>query len=273
MEKIKCPICNSEDFNNYINLKDRFKISDSTFKLVKCKCNFIYLNPRPKEDNISKYYKHINYSPHSEVGLFYRLAQKFSFRWKYKLIKRYYTDDSKLLDYGSGKSEFGKFLEKKGIDVNNYEPILKTEDKNNLEQKYKIITLWHSLEHIHNLSKCLNSIISMLKPEGVVIIAVPNINAAEISFFKDEWIAYDAPRHLYHFNEKSIKNLLSNHGLKIIKSQTILQDTFYNILLSIKTKNIILKLLKFLFISSISYFKIIFNSNSSSSKLYLCIKK
>ena len=90
MEKINCPICGSNNNKSYISLKDRL-VSNKTdiFTLVKCQCNFVFLNPRPSELEISKYYSHINYYPHTKNGILYRIAQKISFFWKYNLIKRY----------------------------------------------------------------------------------------------------------------------------------------------------------------------------------------
>lgn len=273
MEKINCPICDSSQSYNFIKLKDRFKTKNTTFKLVKCTCGLVYLNPRPNELDICNYYKNINYTPHNKVSIFYKLAQSFSYNWKYKLVKSNCSTGAQLLDYGSGKGEFSNYLQNKGLNVDNYEPILETNDEKIINKSYDIITLWHSLEHIHDLSKAINKIKMILKANGLIIIAVPNLDAAEEPFFKNEWAAYDAPRHLYHFNEDSINNLLSKHGLKIIKSQNILQDTFYNIYLSIKTNNIILKAVKLFFISILCYLKILFNSKYSSSKLYLCTKK
>jgi len=276
MELINCPICNSSNSIFYLNLKDRFNISDDVFSLVKCECSFIYLNPRPNETEINKYYNTKDYSPHNKVTIFYKLAQHFSFKWKFNLIKKYANKKNKILDYGSGKSEFSDYLNKRNFEVNSYEPILDNTNSSNVinqKQKYSIITLWHSLEHIHDLSKALKQIRKSLDKKGYFFLAIPNIDAIEKKIFKKNWVAYDAPRHLYHFNEFTLNNLLVKYDFKIIKSKTIFQDTFYNIYLSIQSNNLIIKLFKFVYISIISFFTILFNNNKSSSKLYICIKK
>tara|TARA_Y100000746_G_scaffold209997_1_gene200021 strand:- start:647 stop:1468 length:822 start_codon:yes stop_codon:yes gene_type:complete len=272
METINCQICSSNSYKEYLSVKDRFNISKNYFQLVKCECGFIYLNPRPDEEEISKYYSSKAYSPHSNTSIFYKTAQSFSFRWKFKLINRYVGKNKQILDYGSGKGEFGDYLDKKGFNVNNYEPILDSFNSLIDNKKYDIITLWHSLEHIHDLPKALDCIYKALDNKGYVFFAIPNIDAVEKGFFDKDWVAYDAPRHLYHFNEKSLNKLLSKHKFKIIESKSIFQDTFYNIYLSIQSKNFVLKLFKFIYISFISFFTILFNNNKSSSKLYICIK-
>ena len=68
MEKIKCPICSSSNFKHFKNLKDRLEITNDIFLLVKCECDFVYLNPRPNQSEISKYYKHNQYHSHFSVN-------------------------------------------------------------------------------------------------------------------------------------------------------------------------------------------------------------
>ena len=267
MEKINCPICGSNNNTFYLSLKDRLgSDKGETFNLVKCDCNFVFLNPRPSELEISKYYSHKNYSPHKKNSFLYRLAQKISFFWKYNLIKRY-GSKTRILDYGSGMGDFSSYMNKKGFSVDSYEPILNS--KNEIKSNYNIITMWHSLEHIHDLEASFETINNNLKDNGYLIIAVPNLDAAEISYFNENWAPYDAPRHLYHFNFNSINNLLDKYGFKIIKHKMVLQDTFYNVYLSLKKRSYIY----FIYAFFLSIFKILLNSNKASSKLYICIKK
>ena len=87
-------------------------------------------------------------------------------------------------------------------------PSLSIED--NFPIECNIISMWHSLEHIHDIEGIFNLIDAKLTADGTLIIAVPNINAYERKFFKSSWIAYDSPRHLYHFNPDSIKTVSDN---------------------------------------------------------------
>ena len=267
MEKINCPICSSNNNSLYLSLKDRLDSDKTeTFNLVKCHCQFVFLNPRPSESEISKYYSYNDYSPHKKNGFLYRFAQKISFFWKYFLIKRY-ANEAKILDYGSGMGSFSSYMIRKGFSIDNYEPILNS--KNEIKNDYSIITMWHSLEHIHDLEGSFQIINKALKDNGHLIIAVPNLNAAEISYFNENWAPYDAPRHLYHFNLNSIDNLLNKYGFKIIRHTSIIQDTFYNIYLSLNKRSYIY----FGYVFFLSILKILLNSNKASSKLYICVKK
>ena len=282
MELISCPVCNSNDSSLYVKLKDRLKTNNETFSLVQCKCTFIYLNPRPNENNIAEFYRNNNYSPHGKSGFFYKLAQKISFKWKLRIINKYLVNCNKplILDYGSGKGEFADYLIKKSFHIDKYDPIFTKKNSqmysnlNQINKQYDIITLWHSLEHAHKLNQTLEKIYKLLSDKGVLLIAVPNINAAEKEYFRDGWAAYDAPRHLYHFSFKTMLNFLNKHGLKMIELKPIYQDTFYNTYLSLSSKYFLMKLIKACCISMISFLKILFSDKqNSSSLLYICIKK
>ena len=90
METINCIICNNDKFVDYISFPKTN--SDDIFKLVKCECDFIYLNPRPDSIEISKFYNK-EYIPHlikskSFFESLYAFVQKFTFKWKLKIIKK-----------------------------------------------------------------------------------------------------------------------------------------------------------------------------------------
>ena len=64
MEKIKCIICDSDNSEYFLSIKDRFNKND-LYNLVRCFCGLIYLNPRPTELEINKFYQNIDYDPHN----------------------------------------------------------------------------------------------------------------------------------------------------------------------------------------------------------------
>ena len=104
------------------------------------------------------------------------------------------------------------------------------------------------------------------------MIAAPNIHAIEKKYFKENWVAYDAPRHLYHFDLQTINKLCNNKNFKIIKSYSLIQDTAHNILLSLKDysiKQVIYGLI--IFLSTIS--KILYRGPKYSSSFLIICKR
>ena len=131
----------------------------------------VYLNPRPDKREASLYYQFPNYDPHRTISenrwsTMYHLVQKFTLWWKYNKIASN-KSSGRLLDIGGGKGEFAVFMAEKGWDVVLQDSISGIEGKTisqniefvkdlnllNDDKKFDVITLWHSLEHIHNISE------------------------------------------------------------------------------------------------------------------------
>ena len=275
MESINCPICESTQNKHYKSFKEKNNIDQ--FNLVKCDCNFIFLNPRPDSNEIKKYYDS-EYLPHTKSKSFfnslYNFTQRLTFYWKLKIIKKNIPEYTNVLDIGGGSGKFSSYLNNCNIKTINYEPNLSKVSisldnliKNNI--KFDLIMFWHSIEHIHDINTILSISNDLLNPDGRILIAAPNHNAYERKFFKEKWVAYDLPRHLYHFNYNSLKKLINKHNFDIVKYMTMYQDTLFNILLSLKSYNII----KLFYISIISLFNIVLNKKKGSSLLYICKKR
>ena len=290
MEKIKCIICESDESVDYLQLTDRLSVAQTKYHLVKCKCNFVYLNPRPTFYDISSYYQSKKYDPHYTTNeriwnKFYRFVQFFTLRWKYSKIPDI-GKTKNLLDIGAGQGEFASFMRDKGwsvvtqdtnIDINqkdyaHHYNFVKDLKQINESESFNVITLWHSLEHIHNVKDLFHQINRLLSREGFLLIAVPNLQAPERKSFGIKWAAFDVPRHLYHFHPDSIKRLCIKYDFNIIRKFSLLQDSPYNILLSIIDKSLmqLLRAAIILFMTLIQ--SIIRGPDYSSSFLVICKK-
>ena len=274
MELINCIICNSDKFYDNLEISDHSNPS-VIFNLVKCDCGLIFLNPRPDSVEISKYYNE-KYLPHviTKKNFFnriYRFIQRFTFRWKVSIIKKYSGDFSNVLDIGGGAGGFCNYLKNKNKIAINFDPYLSDSSKFDLNKnvnKYDLITMWHSLEHIHDIDSIFSDIHLKLKKNGFLYIAVPNYLAYERPYFDVSWAAYDTPRHLYHFKPETIARLLNKYNFEIINYHSMIQDTFFNIFLSKKSN-----FLKKIYVLFVSILVIIFNKERSSSLLYICKRK
>ena len=251
MEIINCIVCGKNKTTPYTDVSDRLSQNPELFQLVKCDCNFVYLNPRPSEDNISDYYNYSEYDPHNstkdnKLGKIYKLVQWVALRWKFRKICSFHQS-GKLLDVGGGNGEFAAYiglqgwkvvLQDKISNIDNLGDSKNINSVQNLEiikedEYFNVITLWHSLEHIHNMEKLYFQLNRLLTPNGILLIAVPNINAPERAFFNKNWAPFDAPRHLYHFQLKTLNELCNRYKFKIVRKYSLFQDTPYNILLSL----------------------------------------
>lgn len=254
-----CPVCGSSEIRVVLSAKD-YTVSAEKFKIVECNsCSLRFTQDVPDAGSISPYYKSENYISHSNTskGLINRLYQsvrKITLRQKRKIVeKETGIKKGKLLDVGSGTGGFVFEMQKQGWQVTGLEP---DEDArkvskqlNGIElsdikhffslepESFDAITLWHVLEHVHELQAYIKKLKTLLKENGKLIIAVPNYTSKDAAIYQEFWAAYDVPRHLYHFSPKSVQVLMDKHGLKLLKHKPMWYDSFYISMLSSKYRN------------------------------------
>ncbi|MCY1240886.1 Methyltransferase domain protein [compost metagenome] len=96
--------------------------------------------------------------------------------------------------------------------------------------------MWHVLEHVPNLEDQIKELKRLLKPNGSIIIAVPNFKSYDANHYKEFWAAYDVPRHLWHFSKTAIHKLFQKENIELVKILPMKFDSFYVSLLSEKYK-------------------------------------
>ncbi len=267
METINCSICDKANANPYLKVPNISFIEPIKFQLVKCKnCNFVYLNPRLCSKEIIKYYNN-DYLPFTSKNNLYSLIQKILFRWKRYIIELS-KNKGNIIDIGSGNNNFIKYMSKNDWKTDNYDKFSSStiDDIDKCKQdSYDVVTLWHSIEHIHDIDTFFINIKNILKKDGILVIACPNINSIDSYLLGSKWIAYDAPRHLYHFSPKTLKLFLSKFNFSIVSYYRMYQDTLFNI---INSKDI--NFLSKLFFIVYSLIVIFIFKQKSSSFLYIC---
>jgi len=253
-----CPVCNSADIKNVLQVKD-YTVSGEIFTIVECQtCTFRFTQDVPDENAIVPYYKSEDYISHTNTtaGLINRLyhsVRKRTIIRKRKLVeKNTGIKAGKMLDVGSGIGSFVSEMKQQGWEATGLEPDsdarkvakdlydITLEDTRQLYQlpvgHFDAITLWHVLEHVHDLSKYIQQLKTLLKEKGKLFIAVPNYTAADATIYREYWAAYDVPRHLYHFSPRSMQTLMEKNGLKVLHYKPMWYDSFYISLLSSKYK-------------------------------------
>lgn len=260
MEHIKkydaCAVCEASQFETHLEVKD-WMITKEVFTIQKCtSCGFHFTNPIPSEDTIGTYYKSEEYVSHSStnkgvVNKLYNVVRTITLDRKVSLI-RSYAKGNAVLDIGAGTGHFLNQCKLSGLDVQGLEPdddarafakenfgiTLDTLDTlTSIETGTKdVITMWHVLEHVYHLKRDIGQINRVLKQDGTLFIAVPNMNSYDAKVYKEYWAAYDVPRHLYHFQENTIKQLFSQFEMVCIDVLPMKFDSYYVSMLSEKYK-------------------------------------
>ncbi|MBJ6117627.1 class I SAM-dependent methyltransferase [Pontibacter sp. BT310] len=251
----QCPICGKEEFKNFLVVTDN-SVSKESFVIVECEnCTFKFTNPRPDIESIGSYYESEEYISHSNtktgiINRAYHVVRSITTKQKVELINRYAPAKGSILDYGCGTGVFLTACKKDGWKVQGVEPndkarelaaesagtTIATDLGEVANEKFNVITLWHVLEHIHTLNETISQLISHLTEDGVLIVAVPNADSHDAKQYKENWAAYDVPRHLYHFTQPTMKRFLKRHKMQLEEVLPMKFDAYYVSMLSEKHK-------------------------------------
>ena len=223
-------------------------MSKEDFHICEClNCGLLYTMPRPSKEKIGEYYKSEEYYSHQEnkkgfIPRLYENVKKVNLKHKYELATKGLTT-GKLLDIGCGVGDFLHTAEAHGWQCTGVEPseeakaiarqrtqakLLSSEDQEQLpDASFDVITMWHVLEHVDDLRWQVTQLQRLIKPNGRIVIALPNYKSYDGQFYKEHWAAYDVPRHLSHFNRTTIAKILKTNDLKLIKTDKLKWDAYY----------------------------------------------
>ena len=277
--------------NNKSNLKVKdYSVSGEEFQLIHhSEYDYLETSPKPALDKLAEYYKSEDYISHTNAKRnwfekAYHFIRNISLKRKLKLINSFSSGEKKLLDIGCGTGSFLQVAQKdiwivSGIEPNEQARSIANQNTNNAvynteqlakfkEQAFDVITLWHVLEHLPDLEKQISGFKRLLKPNGTLVIAVPNYKSYDAKHYKSFWAAYDVPRHLWHFSQTSISKLFQKENMKVVKAQPMFFDAFYVSLLSEKYKSNKMNFCKGVLIGLWSNIKAI-RSKEYSSLIYI----
>lgn len=288
----KCPWCESENTQTHLWLKDEF-LTNEDFQIQEClKCGLLFTLPRLKPDETKKYYQSPEYYSHQEnktgfVPKLYEKVKTVNLKHKYTLAtsgKRAGT----ALDIGCGTGDFLQIMENNNWKCIGIEPtenaraiaenriaaeILWPQEQEKLsDESFDVITMWHVLEHVEDLRWQVKQLVRLTKPGGRIILALPNYKSYDAEFYKEKWAAYDVPRHLNHFNQNTIVNILSINEIIHVKTEKLVWDAYYISYMSEKYKRHSMPLLKGLCRGLLSNLKAR-RSGEWSSLVYIFEKK
>lgn len=253
----KCPVCGSHRIQPVFKAKD-YTVSQEWFPIIACDdCTLRFTDMVPGEEEIGAYYKSDDYISHTEtakgfINSVYHSVRRRTLLQKKALIRQKTGKTTgNLLDLGCGTGAFLQVMQAAGWMVKGLEPdpgaraiaASRGIDVSAIsaffhlpQHSFDVITLWHVLEHVHQLHAYVEQFSKLLKPDGLLVIAVPNYTAADAEHYQENWAAYDVPRHLYHFSPAAMRRLMEQHGFTVEDTRPMWFDSFYVSMLSEKNQ-------------------------------------
>ena len=247
-----CPWCSQNNLQKELDLKDYF-LTFEEFQILKCdSCGLLFTNPKPTQDCIGAYYLSENYLSHQDTkksftATLFNAVKKRNTKSKYEVAVGN-KSEGRHLDIGCGVVDFLFYTQEKGWDVSGIEVadsarkiaeekigkriLLPNQISEFEDQSFDLITMWHVLEHVDDLHSQVENLYRLLKPNGRLVIALPNFKSWDAQHYKNYWAAYDVPRHLYHFDRETITSIISTDSIRLEKVAPMKWDAFYVSLLS-----------------------------------------
>ena len=271
---------------HFLTVKDH-SVSKETFDLYHDETlDMLITFPQPSLENLGKYYESEDYISHTDNkrSLFeklYHFIKNIALKNKLHLINSLQPNKGRILDIGAGTGDFLSIAKKDGWQTIGVEPSTKaksiainkgvsfvdltTELANN---SFDVISMWHVLEHVPDLDKQIKELKRLLKPNGTLLIAVPNFKSFDAKHYEKFWAAYDVPIHFWHFSKTAIKLLFEKEKMKLEKVLPMKFDSFYVSLLSEKYKSGKMNFIKAFYVGLLSNFKAT-KSFEYSSHIYI----
>jgi len=249
-----CPVCQSAEIDPALQAVDH-TVSHESFAIWQCRqCTLRFTQDVPDAASIGAYYRSENYISHSNtskgiVNQLYHQVRKKTLSDKYRLIvSTIRKKQGKLLDIGAGTGAFVGFMQQEGWEVTGLEPDETARERARTDHRVQLmdadrlfslpsdnfdaVTLWHVMEHVHELHSYVEQLKSLVRRDGRIFIAVPNYTSFDAGIYREAWAAYDVPRHLYHFSPKAMETLFDQHGLQLQYSHPMWYDAVYISILS-----------------------------------------
>lgn len=249
---MKCKICGGKTKTWYKSLFDDRHGYPGNFDVLKCAvCGFGQTKPQINKRRIMSLYK--EYYPRQKVNLNKIKLENYKTPPKFKLWRKGLLNSchflvkrgSDVLDVGSGLGFSLLFLKNMGCDASGIDPdenakkVAKKfklnfhlgfiEDKPFGNKKFDSIIANQVIEHTNNPISFLKFCKQRLKPDGEIILSLPNTDSLGRQLFGENWLHWHIPYHLNHFNKNSIKYLTKKADLKIMSIKTVTPNMWTNL--------------------------------------------
>jgi 2-polyprenyl-3-methyl-5-hydroxy-6-metoxy-1,4-benzoquinol methylase len=249
-----CPACGSPVKKPWLSKE----IAGVNFHLDKCcACGTGYVNPQLSAESLKAIYSCTGHGSKSLTSLDKVVAAEVEFPnstvdarrmvgYAKKLLGPLREGKAKALDIGSGYGFFSKAALEQGFQViavnpasaenrifqqlNGFDPIPSFfEEVDFGTEKFDLVILSQVLEHLLNPFQVLVKVRNLMKPEGVIAIAVPNVDAILIKILKSGSSFLGLPGHIIHFSQKGLNAILERAGFDVNLHLYISRIPYYSL--------------------------------------------
>lgn len=246
METISCKVCGGDNWQRVLETRDFLHDVPGLFTIARCTdCGFMATNPRPDEKEIMAYYPE-EYGPYqlntSRVEKMVAHQKKHPILFGlvdpqiFQIVRKKCVDcELKILEIGCGAGNFlyelklrfpkwhitGTDFSVKSIEKLNEKEIdayvSDLKELPHVDKSLDVVYGFMIVEHLHSLEQTLKEVRRVLKDDGELLIAVPNIKSLAFRIFGKYSNFLHIPAHLYHFKESTLTKIMEQNGFRVEK--------------------------------------------------------
>jgi len=144
-----------------------------------------------------------------------------------------YASKGKVLDVGCGRGDFPALMASRGWDATGIElderierreagkkglhlRFGRLEDVSLPAGRFDAVTMWHVFEHMKDPAWVMGECSRILKPGGLLMLAVPNTGSLQARLSGRHWFHLDPPYHFYHYTLENMKTLMEGAGFEVL---------------------------------------------------------
>ncbi len=226
-ETVACALCGDAS-------STPLHVNDS-LQVVQCgQCRLVYVNPQPTAQAVADYYTARDIA--AQVGWVNGTAnlnaqRQALWRERWSDVQRWKSGPHlRVLDVGCGWGDFLLLARQAGWDVHGHElspdlaQLVRRQNQipvtvGDLEKapflpgSFDVITMWHVLEHTRDPLRALRHIRGLLRPDGLLVLEVPNLNFIARKSYR---CPFSSVLHLFHFSPATLSALFQKAGLKLL---------------------------------------------------------
>lgn len=218
-------------------------------------CDFGSLVPRPDSADIAEFYRVDAYYTHahqavgshpSDKKFLNKLRVRLAWQFEHGVLidrawlrRRFFDSPARFCDIGCGAGGLLDIIKKAGYEAIGVDPdpaarqwaadLGLTVVEGTAESlpdviqrdRFDAVFMLHTLEHCLNIDLALRNALSLLKPDGLLVVETPNLSAAACRVYGPCWLHIDAPRHINFFTAHSLQKASTMAG-------GIVQDVEYS---------------------------------------------